>query len=179
MGRVGGWGSLLGDEGSGHAIGLEALRRVARSADGRGAETALRGRLLARLGLDAPEELIAWSASASRAEVAALAPEVGRAAEAGDAAASEILETAVRDLEGHVVALLENLGPWQSRPGVALGGGLLERGGALRGSLEWSLAERGLDRVERAPDAARGAARKALRAVGLDRPGARVPPAVP
>lgn len=177
MGRVGGWGSLLGDEGSGHAIGLEALRRVARSVDGRGAETALRGRLLDHLGLAAPEDLIAWAASATRAEVAALAPEVGRAADAGDAAAGEILETAVRDLEGHVAALLESLGPWQSRPGIALGGGLLERGGALRGSLEWSLAERGLERIERAPDAVRGAARKALRADGIERSGARVAPA--
>ena len=33
--RVGGWGRLLGDEGSGHTIGLAALRHCVRSFDGR------------------------------------------------------------------------------------------------------------------------------------------------
>jgi N-acetylglucosamine kinase-like BadF-type ATPase len=33
--RVGGWGRLLGDEGSGHSIGLAALRHYARAIDGR------------------------------------------------------------------------------------------------------------------------------------------------
>ena len=39
--RAGGWGHLLGDEGSGYAIGLEALRAVCRASDGRGPQTAL------------------------------------------------------------------------------------------------------------------------------------------
>ena len=56
--RAGGWGQLLGDEGSGYAIGLAGLRAVVRAADGRGAETLLTRRLLERLELQDPGELV-------------------------------------------------------------------------------------------------------------------------
>src|SRR5207247_10758037 len=39
--RAGGWGYLLGDEGSGYAIRLAGLRAVCRAHDGRGSATAL------------------------------------------------------------------------------------------------------------------------------------------
>src|SRR5207253_2030027 len=74
--RVGGWGSLLGDEGSGYAIGLEALRRIARSVDRRDRDTDLARRVLVRLGLSEPQDLIAWSSTATRAAIAGLVPEV-------------------------------------------------------------------------------------------------------
>jgi N-acetylglucosamine kinase-like BadF-type ATPase len=41
--RVGGWGRLLGDEGSGHVIGLKALKHYARAIDGRDAAGKLFG----------------------------------------------------------------------------------------------------------------------------------------
>ncbi len=41
IGRAGGWGSLLGDEGSGYRLGLEGLRAGLRGRDGRGPVTAL------------------------------------------------------------------------------------------------------------------------------------------
>jgi N-acetylglucosamine kinase-like BadF-type ATPase len=41
--RVGGWGRLLGDEGSGHVIGLRALTHYARAIDGRDAAGKLFG----------------------------------------------------------------------------------------------------------------------------------------
>jgi len=39
--RAGGWGYLLGDEGSGYAIGLAALQAILRAADGRAPQTQL------------------------------------------------------------------------------------------------------------------------------------------
>ncbi len=45
--RAGGWGPLLGDEGSGYAIALAGLRAAARAADGRAPATPLTDRLLA------------------------------------------------------------------------------------------------------------------------------------
>src|SRR5258706_8049587 len=39
--RAGGWGYLMGDEGSGYAIGRAALQAAAHAADGRGASTRL------------------------------------------------------------------------------------------------------------------------------------------
>jgi glucosamine kinase len=162
-GRVGGWGSLLGDEGSGYAIGVEALRRIARSVDGRGQGTELGGRVLARLALVEPGDLIAWASTATRAQIASLVPEVHAAAAAGDGVAGEILVRAVEELEGHVLTLLSNLGPWKQPPTVALGGGLLVRSGPLRGPLERVLrAHLDVPILERELDPALGAARKAM-----------------
>jgi N-acetylglucosamine kinase-like BadF-type ATPase len=56
--RAGGWGHLLGNEGSGYWIGLEALRAVACAADGRGPSTRPTSRLLAHFGVSQPSDLI-------------------------------------------------------------------------------------------------------------------------
>ena len=159
--RVGGWGFLLGDEGSGCAIGLEAMKWVARSDDGRAPATQLRERLLAHLGLGAADELIPWASAATRAAIAGLVPLVAATAEAGDGAAREILASAVTELEAHVLTLLERLGPWGSPPTVALGGGLLRQGGPLREAMARVLERDRLPVLDRELDAARGAAWKA------------------
>src|SRR6202007_525984 len=41
--RVGGWGPILGDEGSGYQIAVNALRRPTQTADGRASAKAVRG----------------------------------------------------------------------------------------------------------------------------------------
>lgn len=170
-GRVGGWGHHVGDEGSGYAIGLDALRRVARNADGRAPGTILRDLLLERLGVDAVEKLVTWAGEAGKREVAALAPTVVEAAGDGDSVAGEILVTAVEELEGHVVTILDRLGPWTHPPKVALSGGLLRVGEPLRGQMERVLARHRLEALPGRPDAARGAANLALEIPdpGLDR----------
>ncbi|MEQ9400188.1 MAG: BadF/BadG/BcrA/BcrD ATPase family protein [Longimicrobiales bacterium] len=161
-GRVGGWGHHIGDEGSGYAIGREALRRVARHADGRAPETALREALLDELGLETVDRLVQWAADATKAQVAALAPVVARSSDQGDPVAGEILVHAVEELEGHVATVLARLGPWSQPPSVALGGGLLRPGRPLRAAMERVLERMGLAARAGEPDAARGAARLAL-----------------
>lgn len=161
-GRVGGWGHYIGDEGSGYAIGMEALRRVTREADGRALETDLRRRVLARLGLDRVDDLVGWIQGAERSEVASLAPLVVETAHQGDRAADEIVGRAVEELEGHVLTLLENLGPWSGPPSLALGGGLLHPGGPLRDRMEEALAKHRIRPLARKLDPALGAARLAL-----------------
>lgn len=158
-GRVGGWGHHIGDEGSGFSIGLEALRRVARTVDGRGPGTALVDDVLAHLGLGSLDDLVTWVPGATKREVAALAPVVAAAAAAGDAVAGEILAHAVEELEGHVMAILENLGPWSRPPQVALAGGLLRPGRALRDPLARALRRQAVPVMEGELDAAMGAAR--------------------
>ena len=160
-GRVGGWGTLLGDEGSGYAIGLESLRRVARTADGRGVETQLLEAILDHLGLASAEELITWTSQAEKARVAALVPVVLESSRRGDAVAGEILVKAVEELVGHVLTILANLGPWSFPPQVALAGGLLRQGSMLRRAVEVALSEHHLKVIPGDPDAALGAARRA------------------
>lgn len=160
--RVGGWGPLLGDEGSGYRIGLQALRAVVRESDRRGRATELGRVILGELELGDPGELVAWTEGASRAEVAALAPAVVRTAEGGDAPAEEIVAEAVEALREHLLVVLTELGPWGRPPEVALAGGLLDPGGPLRKRME--AMARGLGARPRSEpvDAARGAASLAL-----------------
>lgn len=98
--RVGGWGYLTGDEGSGYWIGCKALQAATRAADGRSAPTPLLETVLHTLKLKAPADLIGWLYGAGTRrpyEIAALAPLVLDLAEK-DAAAAEIIESAAQEL---------------------------------------------------------------------------------
>jgi N-acetylglucosamine kinase-like BadF-type ATPase len=161
-GRVGGWGHHIGDEGSAYAMGREALRRAARAVDGRGSTTALVDDILLELGAASMDDVVTWRTSASKGEVAALAPLVTAAAAAGDTIAREIQGTAVEDLERHVLAILEQLGPWSKAPTVALTGGLLRPGRALRDPLIRTLSRQFLTVLGRDLDPAVGAAKLGL-----------------
>src|SRR6266545_6811473 len=57
--RAGGWGYMLGDEGSGYWIGRAALRAVLRESDRRGPATLLTGLLLNYYGVPRAQDLIA------------------------------------------------------------------------------------------------------------------------
>ena len=58
--RVGGWGYLLGDEGSGFDLGKKAAAAVLRAHDGRGEPTVLTELFLAHYHVSSPEELITF-----------------------------------------------------------------------------------------------------------------------
>lgn len=161
--RAGGWGVLLGDEGSGYEIGLGALRASVRAADGRGQGTELLARILEQLQLREPEELVPWSAAARKAEIAALAPLVSQIAAAGDAIAADIIQRSIASLLTLVAALLSRLGPWSAPPRLALTGGLIAPGGPLRDPILSSLVGYDCRVIETPLNAARGAARLALR----------------
>ena len=98
--RPGGWGHMIGDEGSGYWIGREALAAVMRAADGRGPATQLGGDILAHFAVDDESRLprIVYDRDQPRMSVAALGPIVERAAELGDAVATRILERAADEL---------------------------------------------------------------------------------
>ncbi len=158
--RAGGWGLLLGDEGSAYALGMAALHAVVRAHDGRGNPTTLTSSVLHATGVAAPEGLVGWSAAASKGDVGALAPLVCVAANAGDIAAKSILDGAAHELATHVLALNARLGPWSEPPLLALAGGLVGPGGPLRERVI-AAVERLLVPVrplERPVDAAAGAA---------------------
>lgn len=160
--RVGGWGTLLGDEGSGYAVGLEALRAVVRASDGRGERTELEDSVLRRLALAEVDDLVGWAAGASKAEVASLVPVVAEAARGGDMVSDAILTRAAAELDRLVQPLVERLGPWTTPPEVALAGGLLGPEGPLRARMERVLAAHGLPFLEPTLEPVRGAARLAL-----------------
>ena len=130
--RVGGWGSQLGDEGSGYWFGLQGLRAAVRAADGREDFTALLAALLGALHLPDPPSLIPWAASAEKGEMAALAPLVLEAANRGDPEAVDIRDGALHEIRLHLGAAVSQWGPFGGPIPMAMVGGLVEEGGGLR-----------------------------------------------
>ncbi|MDG0810449.1 N-acetylglucosamine kinase [Cohnella rhizosphaerae] len=128
---VGGWGAMIGDEGSGTYIGQQALAACSLMADGRGPSTMLLEQILRlwnvpRL-LDAMIMLYATKLNAQRKLVAALCPLVGQCAASGDEVAARILEDAAGQLADQMVHLIDKTnaqalpltvsgGVWKSSP---------------------------------------------------------------
>jgi glucosamine kinase len=167
--RCGGWGPVCGDEGSGQWIGRRALSVVTAAADGREPETALIGAVLTAAQVNEPQELIAWAAQASPAQLASLAPVVSSVADAGDLRANAILSLAVEELVLHVRTLARELfGDERAATPVAFTGGMLTKGSTLRKRLEHRLksAVPGAQLRVGEVNPARGAVRSALRYVG-------------
>lgn len=141
--RVGGWGSFLGEEGAGYWMGMEALRAVARAADGREPPTLLVPTILEALHLPDPHSLIRWVGEASKGEVGALAPLVLEAASQGDPSAKDLIGRGLEALGRYLDVLARAWAPWGGSFPVALAGGMAGEGGPLRESLSRMVAERG------------------------------------
>lgn len=128
--RSGGYGWQFGDEGSGYWIGRQALAAAAKARDGVGDGTPLLTRILAALGLREFDELVRWTATATPALVAALAPPVLAAAAAGDPAAQRIIAGAATELV-QLVQVVEPMFPPDDPLPLATGGGMLQAGSPL------------------------------------------------
>jgi N-acetylglucosamine kinase-like BadF-type ATPase len=110
-GRAGGWGYLLGDEGSGYDIALKALRYAAQSADGRGQGTLLLNAILELWRVQNPFDLIpfVYHRDDPRAILADLPPLISRLADQGDPTCVAILSEAGRELAAAVLAVADQI----------------------------------------------------------------------
>jgi N-acetylglucosamine kinase-like BadF-type ATPase len=176
--RSGGWGHLLGDEGSGYWIGLRALRAVARAADGRGPATGLTARLQAHFGVPRPSDLIPALYDRRKVAlptVAALCPHVEAERAAGDGVAAGILEAAVGELLAAGSSVTARLGMREEPFAFILAGGVFAGvpwlGDQLSGRLPAIAPRCTVSRL--AVEPALGAVRLALAEA---RGGAKVPP---
>lgn len=108
--RCGGWGHVLGDEGSGYVIGLDALKAAIRYRDGRGPWSSLVPGLLRHYDVPSIEEMAGVVYETyEKADVAALAKLVGDAADEGDEVARRILGDAGRALAELVATTCRHL----------------------------------------------------------------------
>ncbi len=126
-----GLGWLLGDEGSGRWLGLQAVRVAVRNWS-----APLAGQIAARAGVTSADEMVYWAQALPWEEIGALAPLVCSAARAGDAHASAIVAEAVT----HLVQTLDDLG---AEGPVVLGGGLLACDTPVRDGVLATLRARG------------------------------------
>jgi N-acetylglucosamine kinase-like BadF-type ATPase len=160
-GRVGGWGHLVGDEGSLYSIGLAALRAVIRAEDGRGEPTRLTALLLGRLSLDGVADLAPalYSGRVDRSKIAELASAALDAAAEGDPAAAAVVDEATDQLAEMTQTLVIRLSlPVACFP-LALTGAALLHGNDIQRRLGAALAARRLapDPVSAAADPVAGA----------------------
>lgn len=140
--RSGGWGYLLGDEGSAYWIGREAVRHTLRLHDLGHEPDRLAAELLLAVGVPSPEMLIArFHAEAGRRYWASMARVVFEAAEEGHGPSRSIVATAARDLAGLVGDVAAQLG---IRGPVVIGGGIGIHQPLLQDLLEAGLSARGL-----------------------------------
>jgi N-acetylglucosamine kinase-like BadF-type ATPase len=108
--RCGGWGYLLGDEGSGYAIALAGLRRAVQSLDFRGQPSPLFWRFQQELGAATAEEFIEciYGPKMSRQRLADLAKVVFDVAK-DDTEATHIIRVAAGELAKMVYMLADRL----------------------------------------------------------------------
>lgn len=125
--RAGGWGYVLGDEGSGYWIGRAALRAVLRAADRRGPATRLTGLLLDYYGVPKAQDLIhqVYHGVLRPSAIAALAKCVQSAFTDGDAVAIGILRDAADELESSAVSVASRLEIIGTSFPFVLSGGIL------------------------------------------------------
>lgn len=110
--RVGGWGQLLGDEGSGYWLGAQSIRAALRDRDGSGPHTALSEAVVEFFGTSSVEAVaaLAYSKPLTKGEIAAFAAEACRLAEQGDAVARELYARGAHELAEQIVAVIRHTG---------------------------------------------------------------------
>jgi len=121
---TGAWGHLLGDEGSGYWIVMEAFRQMIREEECDLPLGALSRALMERLGIHAVPEIKRFVYGAAKGEIAALVPTVVETAEQGDSFSAELLGSAGKQLAEMTIRLFRKQGFAEHVP-IALKGSVL------------------------------------------------------
>lgn len=90
--RCGGWGHLLGDEGSAYKISIDAIKHMIFVKENRLPKTEFIKAIMNEIGIDSEDDVIGFVYSSTKDEVAKVAPVVSKFAENGDRVAIEIME---------------------------------------------------------------------------------------
>lgn len=137
------WGPLIGDRGSGWAIGSAGLRAAAATLDGVGPATTLTDRMTAVLGgtdLAALQRL--YGDQRMNARIAAFAEHVAAAARSGDQVARHIYADAARELAATAIAAARQAGSTSAV--VSWAGRVFDAGDLVLEPLRLALADAGL-----------------------------------
>jgi N-acetylglucosamine kinase-like BadF-type ATPase len=147
MARCGGWGYLLGDEGSGFAIGRAALKHTLDALELQLSPDALAQTVLNLLDANSVSDLtrVVYSSDDLRARIAAVAPLVVAAAEHSDSVAGAILDAAACDLANLAIRAARVVNLAEDHVTIAVSGSVLVNAMPLRDRLDEKLRELGLD----------------------------------
>ncbi len=127
--RIGGWGPIMGDEGSAQWLGREALRLAAQADDGTGPATALGRAIRHRYRLADFERVVdvVYARPVTAGQLGELAPLVSRAARRGDGVARGILRRGAEALAQQAAQAVKKLGLRRAR--VSYQGAVFRVGG--------------------------------------------------
>ncbi len=106
--RVGGFGRLIGDEGSGYCIGRKALKAISKEIDGRGEKTLISEMVNDKIDFGASDKLVN-KVYKEKLDVASIAKLVIKAAEKEDNVANKILSNEADELVLHLKSILEKI----------------------------------------------------------------------
>lgn len=164
----GGYGHLLGDEGSAYSIAMQAMRFILRSMDNRAPFTTLTQRFCEGLQISEPIDLIDFvMKTPEKDKIAALSQIVDKAALDGDKVATQVLENAAGDLYDMVETVYRKLFD-NENASLLLTGSLIENCSILKNRFECLVSER-LNKMticKKLYDPAYGAVLVALESVG-------------
>ena len=136
--RVGGYGHLLGDEGSGYAIGSAAARALLRAYDGRAPFDPMLEEVARSLDSACAVDVVARTYASPHAvrDLAALATIVLTHADSGERSAAKIIQTAALELFDVLKALSRKASIHQEALPLVFAGGLLRQNSLLTYLLE-------------------------------------------
>jgi N-acetylglucosamine kinase-like BadF-type ATPase len=139
--RSGGWGHILGDEGSAYDVARKALNACTRFHDGIGSATKLLQAALDYFGCREAFDLIpAIYGNFDKSRIAGFAERVSKVASIGDPVAQQIMSGAARDLTMLVVSVAHKMEGTLREKKIAFAGGFIENDGSFRNSVRKRLA---------------------------------------
>jgi len=126
--RVGGWGYLFGDEGSGYDIGRRAVTAALKAFDGRGPETVLLQMLYAHFQVDNPQDLIrrVYTSPSPKKEISPLSQIVFHAYKQNDSTAKMIVNQTADELALNITALYKKIFTASEKTTIVLSGGIFQ-----------------------------------------------------
>ena len=138
MYRAGGFGRIIGDEGSGYAIGRKGLSAISKQLDGRGEATLMTKYLNQKFQISSADELIT-AIYRNNFDISSFAPYVLAAAEQGDDIAFEIVNEAVNELISLVRTVRNKITP--EKMSLVLTGSLISSDNILSHKLHGKIRE--------------------------------------
>jgi N-acetylglucosamine kinase-like BadF-type ATPase len=138
--RAGGWGHILGDEGSGYFIALQVFRRMAADEDSDLGISTLSRAFMNKLEIEQVDGIKKFIYSSQKGAIAAFAPIIVEFAQKGDEFAKEILNQAGRDLAKAALKVYKKLG-FEKTVSVGIKGSILTHVSMVREEFEKELSK--------------------------------------
>lgn len=140
MERTGGWGHLLGDEGSGYYIAIQGFKTMIMEEDLDLPYSSLTKAFMNKLGINKVSDIKEFIYSSNKGDIAAFVPIIVEQAECGDERAKEILLQAGRDLGLTTYSLYKKLN-FNGAVAVGIKGSILTKVQLVRKTFEQALKD--------------------------------------